>query len=100
MSVDSESKLRDRQSDLALIIEAIDETLKTKAWQTLKELVWDRDVERIERLLLVEAKSDEPNIGNLHKLQGELSRSKRYADLKGYAEMLQKELQGIKDNLK
>lgn len=96
---DSEQKLRDRQAELIQAIEAIDEVLKLKAWQILKELVWDRDVERIERLLLAEAKSDEPSLKTLYRLQGELSRTKRY-DLKSYAEGLQRELQGIKDSLK
>ena len=91
------SKLRGRQAELVLIIEAIDEVLKTKAWQTLKELVWDKEVERTERLILSEGKSDEPNLKNLYKLQGELNRTRRY-DLKSYAELLQKELTGIKEN--
>ncbi len=97
---DSEIKLRDRQTELTLVIEAIHEVLKSKAWQILKELVLDRDLEKIERLLLAEAKSDEPSLKTLAKLQGELLRTRRYGDLKSYAEVLQKELQGIKDNLK
>ncbi len=93
-------KLRDRQADLALILEAIDEVLKSKAWQTLKELVWDREVERIERLLLADAKSDEPSFKAQYRLQGELTRAKRNSDLKSYAEMLEKELKGIKEKTK
>lgn len=94
------SKLRDRQADLVLMIEAIDEVLKTKAWQTLKELVWDSEVQRIERLLLGEAKSDEPKLKELYTLQGQLSRAKQYGDLKSYAEMWTKELKAIKENQK
>ena len=96
---DSDQKLRDRQTELVLILEAIDEVLKTKGWQTLKELVLDKEVERIERLLLSEAKSEEPNHKVLYRLQGELSKTRRL-DLKSYAQVCQKELQGIKDNQK
>ena len=96
---DTQKNIRDRQTELVLIIEAIDEVLKTKGWQTLKELVWDKEVERIERLLLSEAKGSEINFGTIFRLQGELQRTRRY-DLRSYAEMLKKELQGIKENQK
>lgn len=97
---DSELQLRDRQRDLIEIIEAIDEVLKTKGWQTLKTLVFDEDVERLERQLLSEAKKTGVDIVKIYVLQGELAQSKRRNDLKSYAEMLRKELQGIKDNQK
>ncbi len=95
---DSDTKLRDRQNELLAIIPAIDEVLQSKAWQTLKELLWDKEIERTERMLLSEAKKGEPELKALYKLQGELSRTQRY-DLKSYAEMLKNELQGIKDKL-
>jgi hypothetical protein len=95
---DWDTKIQERQVDLVNIIEAIDEILKSKAWQTLKELVFDGLVERLEARLLTEAKSDPLNPGLMLKLQGELTMAKRYSDLKSYAEMLTKELQGIKDN--
>ena len=89
--------LRDRQSELAVIVQALDEVLSTKAWQTLKELLWDKEAERIERLLLSEAKKVSPDIGQMRQLQGELSKALRYSDLKSYAERFKKELSGIKN---
>lgn len=97
---DSETKLRDRQTELVKILEAIDEVLKTKGWQTLKELVFDKVVERLDRQLLSEAKNPKIDEIKLYYLQGEMAWARRYSDLKSYAEMLQKELQGIKDNQK
>ena len=94
-----EDKLQDRQNELVRTIEAINEVLSTKAWQTLKELIWDRDIAKIDRLLLAETKKDEPQLKTIYVLQGEYNRSKRY-DLRSYAEMLQKELQGIKEKQK
>ncbi len=90
---DSETKLRDRQAELIKILEAIELVLKNKGWQTLKELVFDGVVESLNRQLLSEAKK--PKV-----LQGEMAWARRYSNLKSYAEMLQKELQGIKDNQK
>lgn len=88
--------LRERQTELIKIIESIDEVLKTKGWQTLKELVFDSRVDSLERQLLAEAKKEEIDPKKIYKLQGELIWSKRYSDLRSYAEMLKKELEGIK----
>lgn len=95
---DSDNKiaLRDRQTELIRIVEAIDEVLKNKGWQTLKELVFDGRVDSIERQLLNLAKADPLNPGLMLKLQGELTWAKRYADLRSYADVLKKELEGIK----
>lgn len=97
---DSGQKLRDRQTELIKILEAIDLVLKNKGWQTLKELVFDGVVERLDRQLLSEAKKPGIEADKIYFLQGEQAWARRYADLKSYAEMLQKELQGIKDNQK
>lgn len=97
---ESEQKLRDRQQVLIQIVTSVDEVLKTKAWQTLKELVFDERVESLERQLLTEAKTDEISNKNLYRLQGELIWARRYSDLKSYAEMCAKELLGIKEKLK
>ena len=97
---ESEQKIRDRQQVLIESITAIDEVLKTKAWQTLKELVFDSRVESLKRQLLSEAEADEPNLKRMYRLQGELTWARRYSDLKSYAEKLSSELLGIKDNLK
>ena len=97
---ESEQKLRDRQQDLIKIVSALDEVLKTKAWQTLKELVWDDMVGRFNRQLLNEAKKPSIEVDKIYHLQGELAWARRYSDLKSYAEMCSKELLGIKENLK
>lgn len=97
---DSESKIRDRQNDLINILEAIEVVMKNKGWQTLKELVFDGVIERLDRQLLSEAKKPVVEIEKIYFLQGELAWARRYSDLKSYAEMLKKELQGIKDNQK
>lgn len=94
---DSEQKLRDRQSELVLIIESANEVLNTKAWQTLKELVFDGVDERLDRQLLAEAKKPVIEADKIYFLQGESAQARRL-DLKRYAEMCQRELEGIKNN--
>lgn len=91
-------KLRTRQAELIRIVEAIDEVLKNRSWQVLKEIMFDEIVLRIERQLLAEAKKPRIESELIYTLQGELATAKRY-DLATYAERLKKELEGIKLNL-
>ena len=91
--------LRERQTELIKIVESIDEVLRTKGWQTLKELEFDKRVSSIERQLLAEAKMDEVEPKKQYRLQGELIWARRYSDLKSYGEMLKKELESIKKKL-
>lgn len=97
--IDSEVTLRKREEELIKIVESIDEVLKTRAWQTLKELLWDKRMSSLERQLLIQAKADEIETKKLYRLQGEFMAVKHYGDLKKYAETLEKELKGVKDKL-
>ena len=97
---DNHVALRERHTELVRTIEAIDEVLRSKGWQTLKELVFDKVVARLDRLLLSEAKKTKVEEDKIYHLQGELAWARRYSDLKSYAEMLKKELEGINLKLK
>ena len=94
--LDNKKAIQARQVELVRIVEAIDEVLKNKGWQTLKELVLDGRVSSIERQLLTLTKADPLNPGLMLKLQGELTWAKRYSDLRSYADVLKQELEGIK----
>lgn len=98
-SEDNVVALRERQTQLIRVIEAIDEVLKDKGWQTLKELVFDGLVESKKGQLLIEATRPELDERKIFHLQGELAWAKRYGDLRSYAEMCKKELEGIKRKL-
>lgn len=87
-------KLIARQSELIRIVEAIDEVLHTREWQTIRE-VFDTRVEALEKQILLEA-SAEIDIKKLYYLQGQKAEIKRY-DLATYAEACKKELQGLKN---
>lgn len=90
-------KLRERQTELIKTIEAIDGVLRNRDWQVLREY-FEGSVDRLNRQLLAEAKTEEPNLKTIYKLQGELANAKRY-DLPTWADKLKKELEGIKINL-
>lgn len=91
-------RLVERQTELIKTIEAIEGVLKSKHWQNLTELVWDKEENRIQRLLLVEAQREELDTKSLYRLQGELLTIRRY-NLVSYAEKLIRELEGIKIKL-
>lgn len=91
-------KLIARREELILTVEAIDELLHSRPWQTLRELVFTPLEERLERQILAEAKRPDIETKNLYVLQGELANARRY-DLPAYAERCKKELEGIKINL-
>lgn len=86
-----------RRIELVRTIEAIDEVLRSKGWQVLRE-EFEKLAELKERQLLVEAKKPVIEEGKIYFLQGELAVAKRY-DLATYQDKLKKELEGIKINL-
>jgi len=90
--------LRDRQSELIKTINAINELLKNKDWRTFEELVLEKRWATLERLLLAEAKTREPSLAEIYRLQGRWDEAKKL-DLVNYAEVLIKELEGIKIKL-
>ncbi len=90
-------RLIERQANLIQVIEAIDAVIHSKEWQVVRE-TFDKRVESLERQIISEAKNSKIEIEKLYFLQGQLSEIKRY-DLATYADMCQKELQGIKQNL-
>lgn len=84
------------QARLVRIIEAIDELVKNDSWRTLQELCFSREEERINRLLLTEAKETAPDLTTIHQLQGELQWAKRYGNLVSYAQLLKNQLEKLK----
>lgn len=90
-------KLIERQGELIRIVEAIEEVLKSRDWQVLRD-EFEGLVERLERQLLTEAKKPILEAEKIYFLQGQIATAKRF-DLVTWQDMLKKELQGIKINL-
>lgn len=94
-----EESPKDNQAEIARftrLIEAIDGVLKTKDWATLEELHFSQEKERVERLILSEAKKPEVDVKAIYRLQGELKWAVRYKDLRKWAEFLKNQLIELK----
>lgn len=98
-SVDSDvvPKLREEESKLIRIIEAIQEVTKTGAWSTLKSEVFDGLVVSLERDLRAEAKKEDPDSKRLNRLSGELKWAEKYSDLSKLANTYMLQLQRIRN---
>lgn len=97
--VDPEVLLRERDSRLVRIIEAIDGLIKSYEWRTLKELVFDDVLEGIDSKLKDEALKPEVILPEVYRLQGERAWAKRYASLEHMRDKYHRELIGIRKKL-
>lgn len=93
-------KLEERQTELTKLIEAFVKLDKSREWQVVKELIFDRSLVSIERQLLSESLATEVKPDRLYKLQGEWAWSKQFADVSRFIQILTKQLEDIKIKLK
>lgn len=91
--------LEQRRIELVKTLEAFNTLDKSKEWQTVKELVFDRSLASIERQVLTEALAKEIDVNKLYKLQGEHSWAKQYSDTDKFITLLTRELEEIKKRL-
>lgn len=91
--------LREKQTELIQIIESFEKLEKSKEWETVKELVFEKSLLSIERQIMNEALAKEINISKLYKLQGEWVWAKQYNDVNRFTESLKKQLADIKKRL-
>lgn len=91
--------LRQRQTELLKIIEALQGVIKTDQWQVLKELMFDGLVESLQRRLQTEASKNELNSPEIYRLNGQLLWAKRYSDLNKLTETYKVELNQITKKL-
>ncbi len=90
--------LLEKQAVLQRLVEAIDKLSKNEDWQTLKQLLFDQQIERMEKQLLNEAKANELQPEKIYRLQGNLEWARRW-DLYKLAETYKTELNGITKKL-
>lgn len=89
-------KLKEEESRVVRIIEAIQGASQTKEWSTLKNEVFDKLVGSLERDLRTEAKRDDPDPKKLNRLSGELKWAEKYSDLSKLEESYRLQLQRIR----
>lgn len=92
-------KLREEQTRLIKLVAALEGLEKNKDWKVVQELVFEKSLESIERLIMNEALAPTIDPNKIYKLQGEWVWAKQYVDTKKFVEMLSKQLQTIKQKL-
>ncbi len=96
--IDTTILLRQKQQETIKIVEAISKIATTKEWKELQELIFDKQVERLEKELQHESKANELLPAKIYRLQGKIELAKRYSDFYKLAETYKTELNNI--NLK
>lgn len=91
--------LRQRESELISIIEAIERVADSPDWNILKNSIFSGLEESLEGKLNLEAKKDDPNKQELARLTGQLIWAKKYADFKKLSEVFRLELSNVKKQL-
>lgn len=88
--------LREKESQVVRIIEAIEGINNSEEWSSLKSLVFTGLVENLEKRLKFESEKLELNPPVINQLQGQLFWARKYADLTKLAENYRIELSNIR----
>lgn len=94
--INKEPSLREEESKVVRIIEALNRVAQSSDWLTLKELIFDEVVDNLDKQISSEAKKDQINTTTLHRLQGQLVWAKKYADLESLTNFYRTRLIGIR----
>lgn len=100
MDEEVKAKLRERQSEMMTLIEALVKLDKSKEWGVVKELVFDRSLTSIERQLMNESLAPEVSTSKIYKLQGEWAWAKQFCDVNRFVENLKKQLENLNKQIK
>lgn len=94
--VDRKPQLREEESKLVKIIEALATIADSKEWSTLKNTVFDGVVETLDKQLKNEASKDDPDKMVLAKINGQLVWARKYADLESLAGVFRLQLTQVR----
>lgn len=97
--LDTTPILRQRQTEVIKIIEALQSILNSEQWQVLKELVFNGLVDTLEKRLVSETIKKPLDVDEIHRLNGQLIWAKRYADLNKLMEVYRLELTNLRSKL-
>lgn len=93
---DKKPLFQEKESELILILEAIQEVLDTKGWSTLKIKLFDGVVEKLSKELTNEANKENPDTLKLNRIAGQLKWAEKYADLSKLATIFRLELTNVR----
>lgn len=92
--------LRQHEGQLVKIIETIGRIAASDDWRTLKDNVFDRLLESIERKMRLESEKKEIDTHELNRLQGQLSWAKKYSDFEKLSLAFRQELLTTRETIK
>jgi len=87
--------LRERQTEIVEIIEALEAVKQSSYWKVLQNKIFTASLELLQRKIRNEKDSKE-----IFRLQGQLGWAEKFADLDKMVEVYRKELENIKQQLK
>lgn len=99
VSEENKARLREEQTRLIKILEALEKLDKSKEWHILKDLVFSKSLEVIERQIKNEALQPEISTDKLYKLQGEWVWAKQYSDTDRFVKTIKLQLEEIKKRI-
>lgn len=88
--------LRERDSKLVRIIEALDAIMQSNEWRTLKEEVFDDVLLSVGKRLELETAKPEVSLSEIYRLQGERKWAKQYSRLEVLRDRYRTELASIR----
>lgn len=94
----TKESLRQRQDKLINLVSAIDRLVNSESWSYVKTEVFDKEAERLTRLLLAEAMKNPLNVQELYRLQGQLDWIRAH-DVVKLGQRFTLELENIKKQL-
>lgn len=97
--VDRTSNLREQESELIIILDALDKVQKSKEWSSLKEKVFDKLPVTLAKELQEEARKDSPDALKLNRLAGQLKWAEKYSDLSKLGQFYRLQLTNIRKQL-
>ncbi len=93
---DPKSALRERESKLVRMINAIDGVSESADWNILKAELFEPVSLSLEHKLMTEVKAEEINEPEIYRLQGQLVWARKYSKLEDLREVFKVELTNIK----
>lgn len=94
---DKTELLRQKETELIQIIEALSKVIESREWAVLKDKIFDGVVESLERRLKTEIKKKPLNGPLIHSLNGQIEWAEKYSNLESLAHIYKQELTNVRN---
>lgn len=92
-------RLREHEVGKVKILEALNDLKSSKAWSSLKDLVFTDLTIKLEREIMVEARREAPDLLKISRLSGQLDWAERFADLQKFEDAVRLDITRTKQML-